>query len=285
MTRIANRDGLGEILGLGAERAAARIGTEAVSQIRHSDPYDPRLYLSTALLWATEPREPIQQLHEVGFILGKWVTWTKDPQQSYLNSDVLKAIARTFWGSEIAGDFTTCEGKALAAKMIQERQYIKECLLLCDFLYPILDIPTTEDHVGATDLEARYLSAVTGRDVTEESLRRIGERVFNLQRAVLTRDGRKGREYDTLPEQWHTTPLAGGIVDFEALVPDKDGNVISRVGAVVDKQEFEQMKTEYYQLREWDKTNGLQKRDTLENLGLKDVADDLDKRGLLAPQG
>ena len=40
------------------------------------------------------------------------------------------------------------------------------------------------------------------------------------------------------------------------------------------------MKDEYYQLRQWDVATGLQTRTKLEELGLKDVAEDLEKRGL-----
>jgi hypothetical protein len=41
------------------------------------------------------------------------------------------------------------------------------------------------------------------------------------------------------------------------------------------------MKDEYYQLRKWDVTTGLQTRATLEELGLADVARDLHSRQLL----
>jgi aldehyde:ferredoxin oxidoreductase len=68
----------------------------------------------------------------------------------------------------------------------------------------------------------------------------------------------------------------------ECLVPGKDGEVISRKDAVVDRQEFERMKSEYYQLRHWDVATGLQTRRTLEELGLEDTAADLERRGLLS---
>ena len=59
------------------------------------------------------------------------------------------------------------------------------------------------------------------------------------------------------------------------------GEPVSRKGAVVDRQEFERMKDEYYAIRGWDPLTGLQTRRTLVRLGLKDVADDLEGRGLL----
>jgi len=49
---------------------------------------------------------------------------------------------------------------------------------------------------------------------------------------------------------------------------------------VVDREEFERMKDEYYQLREWDVATGLQTKAKLEELDLHEVAQDLGRRGL-----
>ncbi|MBL7210069.1 MAG: hypothetical protein ISS52_08220 [Dehalococcoidia bacterium] len=52
--------------------------------------------------------------------------------------------------------------------------------------------------------------------------------------------------------------------------------------AVVDRQEFERMKDEYYRPRGWDVATGLQTRGKLQELGLEDITDDLERRGLIA---
>lgn len=278
---ISFREGFGEVLALGMERAAETVGGEAPSFIRHTDPYDPRLYITTALLWAMEPREPIQQLHEVGLTLAQWVSWAKKIEGAYVSTDVLRGIAKRFWGSEVAADFTSYEGKALAAKMIQDRQYAKESLIVCDWVYPILAIKRTEDHVGDPSLESKILSAVTGNETSEEALYDIGARVFNLQRAILLREGHNARQADKLPDEWHTKVLKWGVMDPDCLVPGKNGEAISQIGSLVDRQKFEQMKDEYYQIRGWDDRTGLQTRESLEKLGLRDVADDLEGRELL----
>ena len=64
-------------------------------------------------------------------------------------------------------------------------------------------------------------------------------------------------------------------------MPGKDGEVVSLKGGVVDREAFEKMKDEYYQLREWDVATGLQTRAQLEEVGLRDVAQDLERRGLV----
>lgn len=71
-------------------------------------------------------------------------------------------------------------------------------------------------------------------------------------------------------------------MDPECLVPDGSGQPVSRVGAVVDRQQFERLKDEYYALRGWDPATGRQTRRAMQALGLADVADDLERRGLLA---
>ncbi len=281
---IALRQGFGDALARGMAEAARAVGGPAPAMIRHSDPYDPRLYLTTALLWATEPREPIQALHEVGYPMAMWTTGVKGAAPTHVDSEAVRGIARRFWGSESAADFTTPDGKALAARMIQDRQYAKESLIVCDWIYPISDSRQSADHVGDPTLESQLFRAVTGIEIDEAGLYRLGEAVFNQQRAALVRDGWRAREDDRLPDDWHDEPLKRGVMDPECLVPDASGKPVSRVGAVVDRQQFERMKDEYYQLRGWDAATGRQTRPALERLGLGDVAGGLEQSGLLAGQ-
>ena len=123
---------------------------------------------------------------------------------------------------------------------------------------------------------------MTGDEVDEVGLYRIGERVFNLQRAVLAREGHRGRENDRISDYDFTKPLKFDLHDPELLSPGKGDEVVSRKGAVLDRGKFESMKDEYYSLRGWDVATGLQTRATLEQLGLGDVAGDLEQRGLIA---
>jgi aldehyde:ferredoxin oxidoreductase len=288
LRRVALRDGLGDALAQGIDKAADTVGCGAKEQLEVAGylsesgyhPYGPRLYIANALLYAMEPRMPISQVHEVGLILAKWVAGTMG--LTCVTSDVVRAVAKRFWGSESAADFTTYDGKALATKSIQDRQYAIECLILCNFLWPLTNLEFTDDHVGDPTLESRILSAVTGKEVSEEGLYGIGERVFNLQRAILVREGHHGRAFDNLPDFFFTVPLNYDQANPQCLVPGKDGEVTSRKGAVVDREQFNRMRDEYYQLRQWDVTTGLQTRANLESLALNDVAQDLEQRGLLA---
>jgi len=50
---------------------------------------------------------------------------------------------------------------------------------------------------------------------------------------------------------------------------------------VLDRQKFEKMKDELYALRGWDVATGLQTKAKLVELGMGEIADDLNKRGLI----
>jgi len=288
--KISFREGFGDILCRGLKKAAASVGTEAkelAKQLGHvgipeyNDVYTSRLYTTHAIYQAMEPRRAMQQYHELSMLTSKWLEWANNVEGAMLSSDAFRAIAKRFWGSELAADFSTYEGKALAATKTQNRETAKECLILCDFLWPIMELASTEDHVGDPTLESKILSAVTGNEMDENGLYKIGARVYNLQRAILVREGNFGREFDYPPELCFNDPLQFDFMNPECLVPGKDGDVLSRKGAVLDRKEFEKMRDEYYALRQWDLGTGFQTRRSLEAVGLSDVVGDLEKRGLI----
>jgi len=288
LIKISFRDGFGDVLAHGVVEAANSLGPEALDQLvpivsKAGQPnnYDARMYINTALLHATEPKPFNSQLQEITRIIFKWLEWRREKPHSYLSNEVSRRIARIFWGSETAADFSTADGKALAAKLIQDRQYAKECLILCGFIWPIMDSEHTEDNVGDPDLEAEILSAVMGKKVTREDLNTVGERVFNLQREIYIRDGHRGTKDDELPDSWYTIPIEWDMPNPEMVAPAKGDEVVSVKNAVVDKEKFEKMKQEYYELRQWDAETGLPTRGCLEALGLSDIAEELGRRSLL----
>lgn len=285
---IAGRRGFGDVLAQGLHRAAPMVGNKAAELLYDSTTragelltYTPKTFITTALLYAMEPRQPIQQLHEVSRISTVWVRWAKKMPNAKLSSPVYRAIAKRFWGSELAIDYSTYEGKALAATMIQDRQLARECLILCDHIFPILYVEHTPDHIGDPSIESKVFSAITGRQMAEKEFYQLGERLMNLQRAIWVREGHRGRESDVLPEACYTVPLESERLNPDVLLPGRNGEVISRKGAVLDKAQFQKILGELYELRGWDQETGFQKKAQLGGLGLQDVAQDLAARGLL----
>ena len=123
------------------------------------------------------------------------------------------------------------------------------------------------------------LKAVTGNAWTVGRLDRLGERLANLQRAVMILDGRSGRDGDILPDFCFDTPLENTFMNPDLLVPGPQGRPVFRKGVTFDRNDFEKLKSEYYRLRGWDAETGLPIEDKLKVLGLADVAADLNPYG------
>jgi len=289
--KISLREGFGDILAKGTIEAAKSIGGKAIENIgdfvatRNSETkdYDPRLLPATALIYAMEPRRPIQTLHEPVTSLFRWVAWANKMENANFSSEVFRKFAKRIWGNEVAADFTTMEGKALASKRAQDRAYVKESMILCDLSWMMIWAHYLGENVDEPTLEWQIFSAVTGRDVDEVELNRLGERNFNMQRAVLLRQGWDGRNDDQIMDYYFTQPLKKGelFCDPECIVPGKNGEITSVEGRVIDRQDFEKLKDEYYELRGWDVETGFPKASTLKDLDMEDVAEDLAERGLL----
>jgi aldehyde:ferredoxin oxidoreductase len=287
---IALREGFGDIMARGTLKAAESLGDKAREQVTnylskagHMTLYDPRMFPAHALFYAMEPRQPIQQLHEMSLPMYKWLDWVDGITTSYVSTEVFRKLAALYWGSELAADFSTYEGKAQAAVKIQDRQYARECLIVCDMPFNnASSVMYSEDHIGDPALESKMLAAVLGGEPDEQALYRTGERVFNLQRAILAREGHRGRAADVLDDSFYTRRLKFVGLNAECKAPGKDGKIISRKDMVVERDKFETMKDEYYKLRGCDVATGLQTRKQLESIGLGDIAGEMEERGLIA---
>jgi aldehyde:ferredoxin oxidoreductase len=293
---ITNKKGFGELLALGTRRASIEKGNAAeeagLARITPSgylnDGYGARVFLITALFYATETRSPIIQLHEVNYLLLKWALWhTTAGAMSPINTEDLRRIADRVWGGKKAVDFCTYDGKAKAAFIIQNRQHAKETMVACDWYYPLLDTDQKEDHMGDPTFVQQLFHAVTGRDMSEDGYLRLGERSVNLQRAIMGREGRAGRKDDTLNEFNFSEPVETsegvfGLFNPDLELPGAGDEIVVRKGKTLDRAEFEKMKDTYYLLRGWDEKTGLQKRQKLESLSLSEIIPELERHNLLA---
>ncbi|MBS7627231.1 hypothetical protein KEJ36_00125, partial [Candidatus Bathyarchaeota archaeon] len=119
-----------------------------------------------------------------------------------------------------------------------------------------------EDITGDTSMESLLFSAATGIDISEARLDRAGERIYNLERAILVREGRSRKMDETV------------IPHFK--LPDRYD------GTRLDEEKFRCLLEEYYQLRGWDVETGIPTKRKLEELGLGDVAKGLERFQILS---
>jgi aldehyde:ferredoxin oxidoreductase len=215
------------------------------------------------LLYAFSPRQPIAMLHEISRLTGLWVMHCNDPKSSPVSSEVFRTAAARFWGHDQAWDLMTHEGKAHAAVRIMDRTFAKDSLGLCDSCWPVMISWHTPDHVGDPDLEARTFSAVTGMDMDDAGLHAVGERIFNLERAILIREGRNVPEDDDVALFNYTEPVQTVFMNPDVLVPGPGDQVLTRKGMTLGKDEFAAMRREFYHLRGWDPDTGMQPPDIL----------------------
>lgn len=103
----------------------------------------------------------------------------------------------------------------------------------------------------------KMINAVTGWNVTLNELERLGERIYNLERAFNCREG-VTRQDDTLPLRVTQQPIPSG--------PSQ--------GMYCPPEEFQALLDEYYSLRGWN-ANGIPTAEKLQDLGLEEALKDL----------
>jgi aldehyde:ferredoxin oxidoreductase len=107
----------------------------------------------------------------------------------------------------------------------------------------------------------KMINSVTGWNLSLGDVEKVGERIYNLERAFNCREGIR-RKDDSIPFRALNQPIPHG--------PSK--------GMYTPPAEFEAMLKEYYQLRGWD-GNGLPTLGKLKELGLEEIARDLPVSG------
>ena len=197
-------------------------------------------------------------------------TWTVAMATATRGADHLKALtmleqARMFglsqeiFGSPEAVNTQVPYLKGLVVAWEENRVAAMNCTGLC-----IFNTLTTGYLGHGVELVAKAYAAVTG--LKPEDLLVTGDRVYNIEKAFNSRLGFT-RKDDTLCEQWMKEPIPKGY-------PGE---------GMKGEDYFDLMLDEYYQYRGIDIENGLQTRDRLEELGLKDIADTLDRENVLSP--
>jgi aldehyde:ferredoxin oxidoreductase len=211
-------------------------------------------WVISAMMHASESRDPTIGTHQAGLLLAEWVL-SDEP----LARRQFRRLSQQVWGYEDALE-PTFENKAPVAIWAQNQHMLIDSLPLCDFAFPQLTRPIEnreqwqqmDDVAGDLDLDRRLLAAVTGLELDRAELTRIAERAFTLERAMLARAGR-GR------------PMEEGLAPHFKLPCRADGTFIDAAG-------YSRLLDEYYSARGWDLELGWPQDGNLQALGLEALA-------------
>ncbi len=154
--------------------------------------------------------------------------------------------------------------------------------LFCDFQFPDFFNWAAQGYRGITgEGEPIFFNAVTGKNVTYAEGINIGRKIWTLDHAIWTLQGRHRHDVH-FADYIYAVPN-----EFKFTMPVcKNGQwVYEPVGArLIDREKFEEFKTRYYELEGWDIETGWPKRSTLEQLGLGWIADELEHHGKLGAE-
>lgn len=228
VSMIAKREGIGDLLAEGTRIMAEKIGRNSESFAMHVKGlelacYDSRAAKITGLAFITANRGGD---HITAYIQGP--TFLASP---FLIIDE----------SEIEDPLKENPKEAKVVKELEDALTVFDAAGSCKFMGMALD---------ASEWSAT-IKALTGWEFGVAEFRKIGERIFNLERAYNMREG-LGRGDDILPERLRKEPLPDGPAKGHVNHPD----------LLLDN---------YYELRGWDKKTGKPSREKLKELGLEQV--------------
>ena len=193
-----------------------------------------------------------------------------------------------FQGDELMLDYSTANmySEHMAKFVSWHRYYTrfwKQSALFCDWRWADFVNEHAPGQIGSTGVaEPKFLNAVTGKNLTFLDSIELGRKIWNLDHAIWTL---QGRNRDMVRFADYTYTVACNAESYPAVyMPGKeDGQwtYIDTLGRTFDRKKVEEFKTHFYKLQGWDVTSGYPTRRTLVTLGLANVADELEKAGKL----
>jgi aldehyde:ferredoxin oxidoreductase len=253
--KVANREGFGDLLAEGPYWMAQRIGRGAEKHVYHMKKLEPsseevRGHKAIALAFHTSTRGGDhlrgQPPAEIGGFRGV------DPN----------IMAERFGSADVGKpEIYDVVGKPRMVIWYQNFAAVIDAMELCKFSTYWSRFPV--EYKEFSDM----LRLTTGVQFSPDDLSKIGERIWNVEKAFNLRLG-FGRESDLPSEKLQNETISDGPLEGERLHIDK----------------YNEMLDSYYVMRGWDQHTGRPKRSKLEELNLGDVADELARYGQLVEE-
>jgi aldehyde:ferredoxin oxidoreductase len=249
LDKIVFRDGVGDILAEGLVSAAEEVGrgseafanqVKGLPMIPMQIPEDDAASRPMSLAAAVGPRGGDSLRTYTG---EPEHTATKSTEALEIHKDILRHEAKIS-NLDSALDQGTYEDKAGIVA------YYEDAVLISDMLSTCKWMNRWSYGAWSPELLARLVSAGSGVERSVDDLFDYARKIRTLERAYEAGEGLT-REHDTLPR--------------------KAFKLANEEGHLLDPEKFEQMKSEYYELRGWDRETGLPADETLKELGVDDL--------------
>src|SRR5665811_1072860 len=229
--KIMRREGFGDVLADGVRAAAARVGGGSEELAMHGKGLE---------LFQSDPRG-IKAYALGNAVASRGADHLRSEPWFEFSGDAEEGIRR--YGAAESAFRLEHKGKGRVVKHFEEMAAVCDSLGVCKNTYNNMEVLDWQE-------TADLLNAATGWDMTGEEVRLAGERIVNLERLFIAREGIT-RKDDTLPRRFLEEPLG----------PADSPSAGSMVG-------LDQMLDEYYEARGWDVATGLPTAAKLAELGL-----------------
>jgi aldehyde:ferredoxin oxidoreductase len=235
--------------------------------------------IAPLLQWCVDTRDPASDaIHGYAQHMLTYLPYTAWEGEGAVTLEQARAVCEKVYGEPDACDpaytYDRPETKIVPAMYHHHRGMINNCMVLCERETIRVFSLESEDYAADTALMAKLYEAATGEAMSEVDLDRVGERVFNLLRAIDVRN--HGRVRNGHAQTRAAASRHNDWATVESLVgpslPD---------GIPLDLERFGQVLDRYYEMRGWNPETGWPTRERLERLGLGDVADGLERVGKL----
>lgn len=293
MKQISNREGVGNDLAEGCARFAEKYGlyeedvNSGVLNLAYwgtRDHYDPRIQVEWAFGSLFGERDLM--LHSFANHNFHWMANSGDPyltaeEAAKLYSEALVPYNDdpylADFGEGPTGIYSDSKVKLIAWVKHYEKFWIGGGGF-CGWRWPQTFTNNTADRRGATPhAEQRFWNAVTGDNRTFVDYMNVGHKIYTLDRSIWVLQGRH-RDMEVFPDYIYDRKSPGHIMP---MIVDGKWTYAKGEGRTLDRAKVEDFKTRFYKFEGYNPDNGYPTRATLEKMGLKKVADLLQKRGKL----
>lgn len=269
--KIAFREGIGDVLAEGSVRAAQKIGkgaekcvmTQKGMEIMYVDPRTSGWGMILGNTVCLRGGDDLTSTHVLPEGIPGWIKTLGWDEEMYMHwyvdyFDMFPEVKAEIFGSPPKSDFFqkgATSGKAAWVVWLEKIHALFNSLGLC-LMSGGCWLPMGPTHY------AKLYSACTGWKTTPQEIMRTADRIVNLMKCYLVREGLTSKD-DTWPRRFFEEPIPDGPLK----------------GAVFDEKKFRQVLEEYYECRGWDKRSSIPTRETLRALDLNDAADELERMG------